>query len=156
MNTISSEIHKYTERLAQLSIAHKTFTHAPLQPISALLEYLGFSFSQSMPTLIMKADDYFLALLLMGDCRIDSKKVKKFLGVKSLRMATPEEFIALTNLPIGAARVYIPGLKTLIDKKVLEEEYLIGGSGSFECSIQYKTSDLQTIPDSSFADISQN
>ncbi len=64
-------------------------------------------------------------------------------------MATPDEFTQLTGLPIRAARVYTPEVnKKIIDAKVFEKEHLMGGSGSFSCSIKYKTSDLTKIPNS--------
>lgn len=104
----------------------------------------------------MKADDTFVARVFRGDCKVDFKKVKNQFNIKDLRMATPEEFTNLTDLPIGAARAYIPNVhKTIIDKKVFEKEYLTCGSGSFSCSIEYKTSDLTKISNSVTSEITQ-
>jgi prolyl-tRNA editing enzyme YbaK/EbsC (Cys-tRNA(Pro) deacylase) len=121
-----------------------------------VLDYLHLTFADCLPTLTMKADTDFIAVVFKGDCRADFKKIKKQFGIKDLRLATAEEFRELTGLPLGAARVYAPSIhRTYIDKKVFEKEYLLGGSGSFSCSIKYKTADLTNLPDRVVADITQ-
>ncbi|MBP9817632.1 tryptophan--tRNA ligase [Candidatus Shapirobacteria bacterium] len=47
----------------------------------------------------------------------------------------------------------ITGLQTLIDQKVLEKEFIYGGSGSLEVTIKYKSADLKKIPNSQIVDI---
>lgn len=145
----------YSEELTKLGIENQIVEHPSMQAIRDVLDYLKLNFSDCLPTLVMKADDEFIALVFRGDCKVDFKKVKQDFNIKDLRMATKEEFTTLTGLPIGAARVYIPEVnKTIIDKKVFESDYLLGGSGSFSCSIKYKTSDLTKIPNSLTACIS--
>ena len=100
-----------------------------------------------LPTLVMKADDRFITLVSRADCRIDFKKVKKQLRLKNLRLATPEEFANLTEVPMGTARPYEPGADgALLEQKIFEKEFLMGGSGSFAHGIWYKTADLVHIP----------
>lgn len=94
-------------------------------------------------------------MVIRGDIRADFKKIKKTFGIKNLRMATPEEFTELTGLPVGTARVYNPGMRTILATQVFEKEYLTGGSGRFDCSIKVRTSDLRKIPDGAVADIGQ-
>lgn len=146
----------YSEELTALGIGNKIVEHPEMRIIKDVIDYLHLTYSNTLPTLIMKADDGFISIVFRGDCKVDFKKIKTQFGIKDLRMATPEEFTNLTELPIGAARVYIPNVhKTIIDKKVFEKEYLIGGSGSFSCSIEYKTSDLTKIPNSITSEITQ-
>lgn len=146
----------YVNTLTEIGIENGIVEHPSLKAIKDVLDYLGLTFSDCLPTLIMKADGEFIAVVFKGDNKVDFKKVKRDFGIKDLRMATPEEFKQLTGLLIGAARVYEPRVnKTIIDKKVFEKEYLTGGSGNFSCSIKYKTSDLEKIPNSTTADITQ-
>ena len=81
--------------------------------------------------------------------------MKKAFHVKDLRMATSEEFTKLTGLSVGTARVYIPGVQTVLDTKVFEKEYATGGSGHFDCSIRVKTADLRKLPGSAVVDMSK-
>jgi prolyl-tRNA editing enzyme YbaK/EbsC (Cys-tRNA(Pro) deacylase) len=145
----------YCATLTALGIGTEVFEHPPAKEFAGLLDYLGLSFSDCIPTLIMKADDHFLAVLIRGDTRADFKKIKKTFGINDLRMASPEEFNSVTGLPVGTARVYTPGLRTILDTKLFEREYLTGGSGRFDYSIKVKAADLTKIPGSVVADISK-
>ncbi len=143
----------YCQELSGLGIGNEAYEHPELNKSLEVLNYFQKGISDSMPTLIMKGDGRFLAVVIRGDCKIDFKKVKKALRINDLRFASPEEFIQFTGLPVGAARVYTPGAETLIDLKVLDQEYLMGGSGRFDCTIKYKTSDLTKIPGSRVIDV---
>lgn len=146
----------YCEELTKLGIENKIVEHPEFKVIKDVIDYLRLTYSNTLPTLVMKTDAGFISIVFRGDCKIDFKKVKNQFNIKDLRMATPDEFTRLTRLPIGAARVYIPNVhKTIIDTKVFEKEYLTGGSGSFSCSIEHKTADLTKIPNSITSEISQ-
>ncbi len=146
----------YCNELTKLGIENRILEHPTLKAKIDVLNYLQLDASDCVPTLIMKADNKFIAVVIRGDCKIDFKKVKKEFGIENLRMATPDEFTNLTHLPIGAARIYTPEVNmTIIDNKVFEKDFLAGGSGSFTYSINYKTSDLRKLPKSVTADISQ-
>lgn len=153
---VSQNIISYSDDLKKIGIENEIVEHPSFKAIKDVLDYLHLEFFDCLPTLIMKADNEFIALVFRGDSKIDFKKVKKNFGISDIRMATPEEFTNLTHLPIGAARVYESNVSnTIIDNKVFEKEYLTGGSGSFDCSIKYKTEDLKKLPNSVVADIVQ-
>src|SRR3989344_5166541 len=141
-----SDITDYLIGLNKLGIRHEVLEHPELKEATDVQAYFGEDLSGSCPTLIMKAGDKFIALVKRGDVRLDSAKLKKVLGAASLRMANAEEFEGSTGVPVGAARVYNPGLLTLLDKSVFEREFLNGGSGSFTVTVKYKTEDLKKIP----------
>jgi len=146
----------YSAQLTRLTIEHTLITHPELHTPPEVQAHLGITSSDGFSTLIMKAGDQFLAFIRRDDFKTDFKKIKQALGIKNVRMATPEEFIDVTGMPPGAARAYNPNLPTYIDPKIFEKEYLMGGTGSFTCSIKYKTADLRKIPDSQILDISKS
>lgn len=148
-------VEEYSKELTELGIENSIVEHPSTRQIGEVLEYLHLEFSDCVPTLIMKGDGRTLAIVIRGDCKADFKKIKQALGISDLRFATPEEFTNFTDLPVGAARVYTPNAETLIDPKVLEKEYLMGGSGRFDCSIKYKTVDLTKIPGSKVIDVTK-
>src|SRR3989344_8403745 len=145
---IEGGIRKYLDGLGELGVGFEVLEHPELKAATDVQAYLGDTLAGSAQTLIMKAGEQFVAIIKRGDVRLDSKKIKKELGVSSLRMATDAEFGELTGLPVGAARVYNPGVPTLLDKSLFEKEYLNGGSGSFTVTIKYKTEDLKKITNS--------
>jgi prolyl-tRNA editing enzyme YbaK/EbsC (Cys-tRNA(Pro) deacylase) len=150
---IEKTVQGYCDTLTQLGIENAPVDHPSNRYIEKVLESLGLSFSDCAPTIIMSADGELLSVVIRGDTRIDFKKLKKILHIKNLRMATPVEFTELTGLPVGTARVYTPGVRTIIDEKVFEREYLTGGSGRFDYSVRIRTAHLTKIPDSIVEDV---
>ncbi len=140
------KVKKYSEELDRLRIEHQVFEHPYLTEADKVQEYLGDNLSGSCPTLIFKAGDKFVALIKRGEIKINSGKLKKVLGVNNLRMANKEEFESLTGVPVGAARVFNPGIPTYLDKSIFGKDYLNGGTGSFLVTFKYKTGDLRKIP----------
>lgn len=150
---VDQTVQSYCDSLTALGIENAPVEHPASREIADVLDSLSLSFADCMPTIIMKADDNFIAISIRGDTRVNFKKVKRAFGVSDLRMATPDEFAELTGLPLGAARVYNPGVLTILDTKIFEKEYLTGGSGCFDYSVKVKTADLTKIPDSTVADV---
>jgi len=118
--------------------------------------YLGETIADCVATLVMKADDTFIAILKKGDSHLNFKKIKKLLHVGNLRFASKEEFEQKTGLPFGAARVYLPGIDTYIDQHVFDQQYLNGGTGSFTCTFKYNTATLKNIPNYTVVDITDS
>ncbi|MEK7513582.1 MAG: tryptophan--tRNA ligase [Patescibacteria group bacterium] len=150
---IDEKVKKYSEQLKKLGIEHKIAEHPTLKTSLEVLGYLHLTLTDGLSTMIMKAEDEFVAIIRRDDCRLDFDKIKKAVGVKTIRMAKPDEFKKTTGMPLGAARVVNPGMRTFLDKKLFENDVLTGGSGSFECSFRYKTKDLKKISKSFIADL---
>lgn len=151
---ITTEVKKYSEQLNQLGIEHAILEHPELVKVEDVQKYLNSTLTDAGAMIIMKAGDSFVAVMRRGDCKLDFKKIKKVLKVTNLRVATNEEFTEITQVPLGAAHVLYPQLKTLIDKKILEREYINAGSGSLTHTFHYRTSDLKKLPTAEVVDIS--
>ncbi len=152
---IDKKVLEYSETLKKLGINHKILEHPELYAVEDVQKYLGFGLDEALATLVMKTEKGFVSIIKRGDCSLESKKVKKALGVESLRMATDDEFRELTGVVPGAAHVLHKVEKTLIDKKIFEKEKINGGSGSLLYTFRYETSDLKKIPKSQIADITK-
>jgi prolyl-tRNA editing enzyme YbaK/EbsC (Cys-tRNA(Pro) deacylase) len=152
---IDESVLKYSDELKALGIEHKIAEHPELHTPPEVQGFLGLTLTDGLSTMLMKADDNFIAVIRRDDCRMDFGKIKKLLDISNLRMADKEEFVEITKLPLGAAKAVNPGLKTVLDNKLFEKEYLTGGTGSFTCSFRYKSEDLKKIPDSIIADITE-
>src|SRR3989338_3432096 len=148
-------VKKYLQELDKLGIGYQILEHPQLVSVEKVQEYLGFEMSDAAATLLMKADDKFVAIIKRGDTKLDSAKVKKYLGVTSLRMANEKEFSEITGVPSGAATVYLKDIPTYLDKKVLEKEYINAGSGSLLVTLSYKTADFQKIPGIKIVDLTE-
>jgi tryptophanyl-tRNA synthetase len=150
--TQDESIMEYSVELDKMGIGHEIKDHPLLKTPAETQAYLGLEMSDGLSTMIMRTGDKYIAVLRRDDCRLDFAKIKALVG-DNVRMATPEEFVDLTSLPVGAARVYNPGLDTYLDNKLFEKEYLTGGTGSFTCSFRYKTEDLKKLPNVKIVDV---
>jgi prolyl-tRNA editing enzyme YbaK/EbsC (Cys-tRNA(Pro) deacylase) len=151
---ISEEVQTYSSALTDIGIDHAVVEHPDLRTPPEVQGYLGLTLADGLSTMIMKAGEKFVVVIRRCDCRLDSKKLKKLVGNK-LRIANPEEFSEISGMPLGAARAFSPGFTTYLDEKLFEKEYLTGGSGSFVCSIRYRSEDLKNLPASVVVKISQ-
>lgn len=62
----------------------------------------GESLEVGAKAILMKVDDTFVLIVMSASRKVDSKKVKDFFKVKSLRFATPEELLEKTSLVPGS------------------------------------------------------
>ncbi len=153
---IDEKVTDYSEQLKKLCIEHYFTEHPHLKEVVDVLDYCKLTLADGGSTLVFKTDKGYIAVIRRDDCKINMGKLRKELGIDSIRMATDEEFKALTGLKPGAARIYIPQItQTYIDEKILEKEFIQAGSGSFTVSINYKTSDLHKIPNSRIVSIAE-
>lgn len=149
-----SIVTEFCKKLDALGISHQLFDHPSMVEVVDIMNFHGLPLSEGFSTLVMKADGQYITIIRRDDTRLNLEKAKKILGVKSLQIASPAEFSGLTGLPSGAAHI-LTGFKTYLDQKVFEKDFLMGGSGSLETTIKYKTADLKKIPNSTVVDISE-
>lgn len=146
-------VEKNNQILTKLGIGFTNLEHPPIKEIHECLRYLNEPISVGISTLVMKADSRFVAIIRRDDCQINLSRACQIIGCQKLNIASPDEFEKLTHLPSGAAFVVNPDLPTYLDKKVFEQKYVIGGSGSLSVSNRYLPADLKKIPNSQVVDI---
>ena len=63
---------------------------------------LGVELGQIVKSVMFLADGEPVLVLMSGDMNVDTKKLKKLLGVKKVRMADAETVLKVTGYPVGA------------------------------------------------------
>ena len=121
---IDKKIREYSNKLKKLGIEHSFIKHPPMVDVSEIYSYLKLSPDSGFSTLLLKADGKFMVIIRRDDTELDFEKIRKELGVKDLKVATEEEFVKLTGLAIGEAHVLFKSVKTYLDKKLFEKEYV--------------------------------
>jgi tryptophanyl-tRNA synthetase len=139
-------VKEYCTKLDKLGISYKLLEHPKMREVQDVMDYLGFPIEDGFSTLVMKTEKGYVAIIRRDDHKLSVKKAKRVLGVKELEMVESKEFEKLTGLPSGAVHILPPVKKMLLDKKLFDKEFLIGGSGSLDCSVKYKTEELRKIP----------
>jgi tryptophanyl-tRNA synthetase len=146
-------VKNYSKQLDKLGIEHSFVEHPYLVKVEDIYKYFGLDLDAGLSTLIMNTGEGYAAVIRRDDCKLDFNKLRKELGVEEAEMATKKEFTELTGLEPGAAHVYYPEVETLLDTKLFEKEYLLGGCGSFVLSGRYKAEDLKKLPNSRVVDV---
>lgn len=71
-----------------------------------------------------------ILVIVDGESKVDLNKLAKIFG--RVRLAVPEEVVKITGFKIGELPPIGIKVKTILDPKILENEFVIGGGGSIE------------------------
>ncbi|EKE06157.1 MAG: YbaK/prolyl-tRNA synthetase associated region [uncultured bacterium] len=142
-------------QLANHSIKYEVLEHEPVYTSEQAAKVRGLSLQQGAKSLLLKADNKFILIVLPGDKKLNSKKLKKMLGIKNLRFATPEEVKEIMGCEIGACYPIgtIIGIKPLVDTLLSQNEIISFNPGVHNKSIKIRWSDYQGLTDPELADI---
>lgn len=98
--------------------------------------------------LLMKVDEAFVLILMSASRKVDSKKVKDYFRVRSLRFATPEELLEKTSLVPGSVppfgRPVLP-FDLYVDHSIEELERVAFNAGSLTDSIVMSSGDYLRV-----------
>jgi prolyl-tRNA editing enzyme YbaK/EbsC (Cys-tRNA(Pro) deacylase) len=97
------------------------------------------------PALILKTKQDFIAAIIGGERRISYKKVKKALGLRDVSLAAPEQVRQITGAEPGAISLVNPGLRSIMDRGLLEQERVYGGTGLAGYTLHIRSQDLVMI-----------
>lgn len=106
----------------------------------------GFgSLAQMTPTLILRSEYGYLAAIICGDTRLSYRKIKKHLGLRNVSMASPDQVLNVTGAAVGSVAMVNPGLRTLVDARVMEQAEVFGGCGIPNYSLAMGGADLARV-----------
>lgn len=103
--------------------------NAPVKTVEQAARVTGADPGQIIKSILLITENEKVILAIVdGRSRIDLKKVERKFG--RTRLASPQEVKEVTGYEVGELPpVGIP-VKTLIDPKVLEKSYVLGGGGA--------------------------
>ena len=109
-------------------------------------EYFGIPTGQTAPTLILKTEKGFYALILSGDHgRVDLEAIKALLQVQEIRLAKPKEVEQVTGSGIGSVSLINPGLPTILDEKLSRYPFIYGGTGVPQTTLKIQPQDIAKL-----------
>lgn len=115
------------------------------------MKFHGKDLKNAMPNMVFKTEKGLIVAQRRGDTQIDNKKLRQFLGVKSLSLAEKDELDKL-----GVEPGLVPPLgydaPIFIDKKVLENQEIFTGSGDRRYALKLNPNDLIKISNATVAD----
>jgi Ala-tRNA(Pro) deacylase len=125
--------------LDEAHIQYEKFEHEPVFTSEQAAAVRGTDIKQGAKALLFKTKEgVFVLVVLPGNKRADSKKLKALLGTKDLRFASPEEVEQQMGCQIGSCYPLgvIAGLRTLVDKSLGQNEFIAFNPGRHDISIK--------------------
>ena len=83
---------------------------------------LGVGRDRIAKTIIVITDQGAIAVFLRGVDKVDMGKLKKNLGLKNTRLASPDEVMMLTGYRAGGVPPVIESMETIVDSRLAREE----------------------------------
>jgi len=119
------------------------------KPILSVNDALGFyEICETAPTIIIKSEKGYFALLLSGDRgRIDFKQIKKILQCKNVRMASEGEVLETIGFEAGSVPMVGHHLPCVLDQHLLNYPYVYGGVGDANFTLKINPRDLIKVND---------
>ncbi len=141
--------------LKQHAVQYEVLSHDPVYTSAQAATIRGMELHAGAKSLLLKTPDGFVLAILPGDAKLDSKKLKKVLGVKDLRFAKPEEVKEQMGCEIGACYpiASIANLRAVMDPSLGENEIIFFNPGVHDRSIKMKFSDYVSISKPQIASI---
>lgn len=107
---------------------------------------LGVSADKIIKTLVLYDSKKlnYIGVIISGDSKLDTKKLKEISGAKKLSFASNDQIKELTGFEIGGVPPFAVQFcnKCYIDSHLIDKEILIGAGGSEYCGMKFSPKEL--------------
>lgn len=144
---MASVFERLSAKLSEAGVALTVLRHAPVYTSEEAAAVRGVALCTGAKALVVKAGEEFVMLVVPADRKLDSKKARGGLGVKSMRFATREEVEALTGLQPGSIPPFgsLFGLATHCDPALARNETINFNAGDHAVSIALSYADYARV-----------
>jgi Ala-tRNA(Pro) deacylase len=141
---------------------YETFEHQPVRTSEeAATTRPGYTLHQGAKAIILQrkdagGDKSFVMLVFPADRKLDSKRAKQVLGVKSIRFASEDEVGAVARgVEVGAIPPFghLFGLEVVADRSLFAQERIVFNAGDRRFSVAMTTADYRKLVQPIEADI---
>jgi len=98
--------------------------------IAQLAEFLDIPESQTLKAVFYQADNETVLVTIRGDLEVNEVKLRNLLGVRDLRLATPEESHAAGLTPGSTSPVGLTSIKRIGDHSIEQGANFVAGANS--------------------------
>jgi len=127
---------------------YEKYEHEPVFTSEQAAAVRGANMSQAAKSLLFKTKEgNFVLVVLPGDKRADSRRLKELLHTKAIRFATPEEVEEQMKCKIGSCYPLgiIAGLRTLVDDSLSQNEEIFFNPARHDVSIKMRYTDYEKL-----------
>lgn len=109
-------------------------------------DYLGIDIGQTAPTLILKTEQGYYALIISGDYdRVNLQGLRELLKARQVKLAKPSEVEQITGYKVGSIPIINLGLPTILDRQLNRYTYVYGGTGTLQSTLKIKPIDIEKL-----------
>jgi Ala-tRNA(Pro) deacylase len=140
---VASVFERLEDWLKASGVPFTVSRHEPVFTSEQAAAVRGTPLASGAKALVVKAGDDFRLLVLPADRKLDSRKARAALGVRSLRFATAEEVAHWTGLQPGAIPPFgsLFGLPTCCDPKLAANIAINFNAGDHAISVHMSYAD---------------
>ncbi|KIL39645.1 prolyl-tRNA synthetase [Gordoniibacillus kamchatkensis] len=118
----------------------------PIHTAQEGAEYFGIHIGQTAPTLILKTEQGYCALIISGDYgRVEFDSLKDILQTQEIRLAKPKEVEQVTGSKIGSVSLVNPNIPTIIDRGLFRFPFVYGGTGVSQSTLKIQPKDIEKL-----------
>ena len=131
------------EMLRAAKIEYETLRHAPVTTSAEAAAVRGVPLASGAKALICKCDQELVMFVMPADRRLAGKEVRRKMGYRKLRFASPEEVWELTGLRPGSIPPFgsLFGITTVCDPALQDNERINFNAGDHAVSISMRYAD---------------
>lgn len=133
--------------LGRHSIFYEEVEHEAVYTSEQAAAVSGMDLAAGAKSLLFKTKQDFILVVVAGNQRVNSKKLKQILGTKDLHFAKPEEVKEQMGCEVGACYPFgsIASLRTLVDNSLSKHEIISCNPGRHNVSLRLKYVDYQKL-----------
>ena len=102
----------------------------PVKTVTQAVKATKASPRQIIKSLVLISEKGPILAIVDGESKVSLEKIKQHFG--EVRLATPEEVKEVTGFEVGGVPPVGIEIKTIVDPRVLENEFVIGGGGRID------------------------
>ena len=102
----------------------------PVKTVTQAVKATKASPRQIIKSLVLISEKGPILAIVDGESKVSLEKIKQHFG--EVRLATPEEVKEITGFEVGGVPPVGIEIKTIVDPRVLENEFVIGGGGRID------------------------
>ena len=125
----------------------------PVKTVEQATREAGVARKQVIKSLVIISESGPLLAIVDGESRVSLPKLEKKFG--KCRFAKPKEVKELTGYEVGGVPPVGVPLRTIIDPRVLENEYVIGGGGAIDRLIRIRPEKIIEYQRAEVIDVSE-
>jgi len=118
----------------------------PIRTAQEGAAYFGIEIGQTAPTLILKSEKGYFAMIISGGRRrVNLEEVSEILGCNQLKLAKPKEIKQITGYTVGSVPLVGLSMPCILDRNIFRYPFIYGGTGEPTSTLKITPNALEKL-----------